>query len=1386
MAKRRLTGIIAASLLVLSSAMVLSSCDLNELLHQNYDNPVPGEDGKDGGGKEQEPTVKTVTITNKKALQAEWHVKDSARTIDVTITLSDGTEANASNYFTEGKAVATSSDPNVISVLGRNITPAGAGTATVTVAVGGVKDTVQITVLEKVVIPTQPIKDVFAAALANGANNGTTNTSVDPTMYSIKAVVVTKNNTSDFIVYDGETFGLFYNSYLAKNKDIEVGKTYIFTTSISNYFGCLEFSNVKKEDGTYTSAEFELVEDKDEEVAMPTPKKWTSSELHDFYESAKRTGVANATASTNPEYVEIEATNVVDGDNIYLMVDGFTETHASSGAEGNVIYLNPGKSSAEISEEMKDWIPGAKYKFTGSMMGFNSGKGYFNFQIVKAEAIIGKVTSISIDTPEKTTLDQKESIQLSYKINEEAKYNPVTWKSSDDKVLTVDSKGLVTAVGAGKANITVESQGVKSAAVEFTVTADVAECNVSIATGLVGGTIELDKPTGEKVAPGEYTITPKPSTYEYLTKTVYVTVDGGQAQNINANSDGEFKYLTEKGHTYVFGATFEKVELSTCADMYKNKKNGDFVRLQIKITALDGKSAWGADETGGAYIYNWKADYDIDALDKEGFFTIGDVVDVYGKISAYNGLYEIVPATNAFSKKIEGKTIEAKTGTLTNKEDVEALTASDVGKVYTFLAKYKSGIDNSLSSSATAASAVSIKFEIDGKEVVLRTSSYDGAYSTLYKKLDELALKEGDLVRISTPLTWYNGVQFTLLGNGSTIEKATVVTYTLEVNAATTVSVGRTIELGAKAKEWYASIPEGTNLTYAIKEGSEFATLDGNKLTGKAAGVVKVTVSDGKSTSEAFAIEVVASSIATLSVEQTEGVTLTIKDESGAALAAGEVNAGVVTIEVAYTKQNISIDALFVKVDDGEKEEVKLNENGIYSYTLLAGKSYVFSCTASEIKDITAVKAASDSESIYYKVRGEITEIVSNNTFYIQDANGNGIYIYQVNNIFGEVSVGKKAEVYGYKTSYNQTIEICNTSDKGYVRVYEDNSWKAQAADLTGAGYGQLTLANTGNLYKFTAVWSEGAYDSGKNSTLKLDLDGTTVDYYVNKNYKTQADKALQGLKIGDKIEFVAVLGNYKAALQFLFLPTSSVKLIEAGNIELTSLTCKASANTVKVDEEITLSAEGNPGADVGNVTFQITEGSDKATITDNKLKGVAEGTVKVVAKVGKVVSEPITITVEKAEEQGGEDALKVLCEADFTSSKFTTGSNTALTASQLSVAFGNSGLTCTSASKVYGNISDQGQKLNVGAIKFGTGSVAGEFSLSSASKVYKIEVELYSWNANTAAEFVIAGQTVSVPKSSDSLKEVIEIANGLDTIDFKTTSNGYRGYITALTFYTK
>ena len=91
---------------------------------------------------------------------------------------------------------------------------------------------------------------------------------------------------------------------------------------------------------------------------------------------------------------------------------------------------------------------------------------------VTVNAVVINVTGVTVD-PETATLEIGETQQLTPTVEpSNASYKAVSFTSSDDAIATVDNDGLVTAVKAGTADITVESlmDGSKTAVCTLTVT----------------------------------------------------------------------------------------------------------------------------------------------------------------------------------------------------------------------------------------------------------------------------------------------------------------------------------------------------------------------------------------------------------------------------------------------------------------------------------------------------------------------------------------------------------------------------------------------------------------------------------------------------------------------------------------------------------------------------------------------------------------------------------------------------------------------------------------------------------------------------------------------------------------------------------------------------
>ena len=108
------------------------------------------------------PSVTKFEISNKADLTAEWHVEDADRLIRFDIEPA----ANPQVLINNGELVITSSNTGVVSVLSANLHAVAAGQATITATYAGLTDTVEITVLEKVVAPAMKISALRDAITA--------------------------------------------------------------------------------------------------------------------------------------------------------------------------------------------------------------------------------------------------------------------------------------------------------------------------------------------------------------------------------------------------------------------------------------------------------------------------------------------------------------------------------------------------------------------------------------------------------------------------------------------------------------------------------------------------------------------------------------------------------------------------------------------------------------------------------------------------------------------------------------------------------------------------------------------------------------------------------------------------------------------------------------------------------------------------------------------------------------------------------------------------------------------------------------------------------------------------------------------------------------------
>ena len=163
----------------------------------------------------------------------------------------------------------------------------------------------------------------------------------------------------------------------------------------------------------------------------------------------------------------------------------------------------------------------------------------------------------------------------------------VTWASSDPSVATVDQNGVVTAVGAGTATITVTTaDGGFTATCAVTVRPDIPPANPNYritVEATQGGTVTAD-PTAAK-AGATVTLTPVPDR-GYQVGSVAVTDRFGDAVAVTEQADGTYTFTMPNGQVTVT-VTFAEAPLPF-PDVAEGDWFYDAVRYAYETGLMDG------------------------------------------------------------------------------------------------------------------------------------------------------------------------------------------------------------------------------------------------------------------------------------------------------------------------------------------------------------------------------------------------------------------------------------------------------------------------------------------------------------------------------------------------------------------------------------------------------------------------------------------------------------------------------------------------------------------------------------------------------------------------------------------------------------------------------
>ena len=381
----------------------------------------------------------TKTLT----LEASKTTIEVGSDITFTIKLDD---SNKTVTLTSGYEL-TSSNPSVLAIKGTKATAISAGEAKVYATYKGAKSNeVTITVTEKGESYTS-LTDAILEASEGEANASKGVTSNE---YSVKAVVVSTDKDANMVIYDGESYGYIYKSSIDIS-GYNVGDTLKVKGALTNYYGCLQFS-----DPAITKL--------NESIALPTPSEYDAKKFEEYgANAAKNSSKITTGIATRNEYVTVSKLKYVGGSKFELM-DATTSTYK---------LISVYKTEKTYRENnIENLANGTEVSITGSILGFNSGKGYFNLIAnevkVTKEAI--KATGITLDVGS-GTVETYGSLKLSATLSPEGAGGNVSYslaKGDEAKAKIVDDK--LYGLEEGEVTVTAKVDSLVSEAKKVTIT----------------------------------------------------------------------------------------------------------------------------------------------------------------------------------------------------------------------------------------------------------------------------------------------------------------------------------------------------------------------------------------------------------------------------------------------------------------------------------------------------------------------------------------------------------------------------------------------------------------------------------------------------------------------------------------------------------------------------------------------------------------------------------------------------------------------------------------------------------------------------------------------------------------------------------------------------
>ncbi len=607
------------------------------------------------------------------------------------------------------------------------------------------------------------------------------------------------------------------------------------------------------------------------------------------------------------------------------------------------------------------------------------------------------------------------------------------------------------------------------------------------------------------------TITPSNATDQSITWTSsdesVATVENGVVTGVAAGSTTITATAGGLSATCEITVNQAAVSISTIYTM----ENGDYVRIKGQVISAGGTNAFINDGTAGVYVYNWKSSDNNTGLDENGYFIQDSYVDIYGYISIYSGLYELVNTNDQSTTYVHTYTPESPitptTKTINDANDISGFTASDVGAVVSV--PYATYVSGSLSSTA---SNTSLRFSVNGTNFVLYTSRYDPNWSSLYESWSSLNLQVGDLVSISAVAYWYNGFQLSYYYEGTTIEKVTApAPDSLTATAASTsIEVGSTTTVSLSGTPWYADTSSAT----WSSSNADVATVENGTVTGVSEGSATITATIGSASANVNITVTAATSGGDEDDDTGKATTqsLTITAEGFGGLASSYADYGDdedVTIDgvgmYGYQLMKNANNAIQMRVNSG-------NQSCFYNTTALSGTiesiTLTFDSAQTSTKDLLYV--AFGTEMVSAPSSG--TNVTYDGTNYTYTVTPEGDYSY-----FNVCHSTTSGGVYLASVVVNYTV-----SEGGSTGG--ETGGEETGGEETG---GEETSGDTGDTDE------GGEYDIPDNATAISTVDEFTSFFNGTgescaKNAYLAADIDLTGTTLGGP----AVAGEYSAIFE--------------------------------------------------------------------------------------------------------------------------------------------------------------------------------------------------------------------------------------------------------------